>query len=53
MDLYNQICFENKKICNVIDKNGNILFIDNDHFSIIGLKYFGPKIEKLIQKYFD
>ena len=53
VDLYNQICFENKKICNVIDKNGNILFIDNDHFSIIGLKYFGPKIEKLIQKYFD
>ena len=42
-----------KKICNVLDVNENILFIDNDHFSIDGSKYFSSKIEKLIQNYID
>jgi len=53
IDIYNQICDDKKKICNVLDVNENILFIDNDHFSIDGSKYFSSKIEKLIQNYID
>lgn len=53
IDIYNQICDDKKKICNVLDVNENILFIDNDHFSIDGSKYFSSKIEKLIQSYID
>ncbi len=47
LDLTSEICIEKKSSCIVIhDKN--LLFIDNDHFSMAGSKYYSNKI---IQKF--
>ena len=46
LNLFNIICDENNKSCNIINKKFEILFIDNDHFSLAGSNFFSDKIIK-------
>lgn len=52
LNLYKIICDKNVYKCNVINKK-NILFIDNDHFSMEGSKFFNDKIINELLKYLD
>ena len=45
LDLKSQVCIDKEYKCFVII-NKNLLFIDNDHFSMTGSKFFSDKIAK-------
>tara|TARA_B100000787_G_scaffold140302_1_gene109268 strand:- start:368 stop:2260 length:1893 start_codon:yes stop_codon:yes gene_type:complete len=43
LDLTSKVCIEKKSTC-IVMHNKNLLFIDNDHFSMSGSKYYSNKI---------
>ncbi len=43
LDLTSKICIEKKSTC-IVMYDKNLLFIDNDHFSMSGSKYYSSKI---------
>lgn len=53
LNLYKIICNQNILECNIVNKK-NIFFIDNDHFSVEGSKFFGGEIiaelDKILNK---
>ena len=49
LDLMNIICVDKENKCFVINDD-NLLFIDNDHFSMFGSKFFSSKISKKLIK---
>lgn len=44
VDNFHMICSEPLKSCDVIDENKYILYRDNNHWTIEGVKYFGEKL---------
>ena len=49
LDLMSIICVDKENKCFVINDD-NLLFIDNDHFSMFGSKFFSSKISKKLIK---
>ena len=49
LDLMSIICIDKENKCFVINDD-NLLFIDNDHFSMFGSKFFSSKISKKLIK---
>ena len=49
LDLMSLICIDKENKCFVINDD-NLLFIDNDHFSMFGSKFFSSKISKKLIK---
>ena len=43
------ICDKKNKRCKINDFNNNILFIDNDHFSLTGSRYFGKELKSIFK----
>lgn len=52
LDLMSLICADADKVkkCFVVN-NGNLLFLDNDHFSMFGSKFFSKKISQELVKF--
>lgn len=50
LDLMSLICADKVKKCFVVN-NGNLLFLDNDHFSMFGSKFFSKKISQELVKF--
>ncbi len=50
LDLMSIICTDKVKKCFVVN-DGNLLFLDNDHFSMFGSKFFSNKISKELIKF--
>ena len=52
LDLMSLICKDKIKRCFVVN-DGNLLFLDVDHFSMFGSKFFSNKISKELIKYME
>ena len=51
-NLHDKICYKQSLSCTVMDGQ-NLFFIDNDHFSIKGARFFGKRISEELSNYLN
>lgn len=49
--LQDSICDENKRICNIVTKNGELLWADDSHWTFLGFERFGQAMFSHLSKY--